>query len=260
MERLGIGRPSTYSPTIKTLKAREYVRLAKGKLQPTELGMKVSDFLEKALPDLVDVRFTANMEQQLDAIASGKLDWQRYLNTWNQECFAPALAKARGLASTATGSTGVRRKAGVKPSGVKCPKCSQEMVKVPSTKCTGGHFLSCDARASGCGAVMFLNSNTQQYELPGSSPRNKPDPSRLTEHSCPVCGSPLERHDYTSKGEAKTMLRCSNLENRRGSCKEVAFWASRGHFWSPVYGELHSNSGKSATSTPVKPRPRRGKK
>lgn len=94
MERKGIGRPSTYSPTIKTLKEREYVVLSKGKLQPTALGMELDAVLERVLPDLIQADFTAQMEQQLDAIAAGKLDWESYLTGWNRDYFAPALDRA----------------------------------------------------------------------------------------------------------------------------------------------------------------------
>ncbi|MEL6164579.1 MAG: type I DNA topoisomerase, partial [Cyanobacteria bacterium J06628_3] len=95
MERKGIGRPSTYSPTIATLKKRGYVQLTKSNLQPTSLGLEVDDFLQKALPDLLKTEFTAQMEDALDSIASGKQPWQKYLTNWNQDYFVPALVKAK---------------------------------------------------------------------------------------------------------------------------------------------------------------------
>jgi DNA topoisomerase I len=79
MERKGIGRPSTYAPTIATLKQRNYVKLTKGKIQPTIVGMQVDDFLIQALPELIQSEFTAGMETQLDAISKGKQEWQKYL-------------------------------------------------------------------------------------------------------------------------------------------------------------------------------------
>ena len=68
MERKGIGRPSTYAPTIKTLKDREYVQVEKSKLQPTALGMALDEALAKLLPDLIQPEFTAQMEVALDTI------------------------------------------------------------------------------------------------------------------------------------------------------------------------------------------------
>jgi len=95
MERRGIGRPSTYAPTIKTLKQRNYVEINKGKLQPTELGLKLDTALEKLLTKLVDPVFTAEMEQSLDRIAQGEVNWEHWLLTWNQDYFMPALEQAQ---------------------------------------------------------------------------------------------------------------------------------------------------------------------
>ncbi len=67
MERQGIGRPSTYSSTVKTLKDRSYVKIIKGKLQATELGLSVDLFQSGAFPELVESKFTAEMENKLDA-------------------------------------------------------------------------------------------------------------------------------------------------------------------------------------------------
>ena len=72
MERLGIGRPSTYAPTISTLISRKYVVKRKGKLYPTLLGFLILDYLEKSFPEIVDVKFTAKMEEQLDLIERGE--------------------------------------------------------------------------------------------------------------------------------------------------------------------------------------------
>jgi DNA topoisomerase I len=94
MERQGIGRPSTYAPTIQTLRDRQYVELLKSGLQPTALGLEVDRFLADALPDLVRSEFTAQMEQSLDQIAIGKQNWQHYLTDWNEAYFQPALLQA----------------------------------------------------------------------------------------------------------------------------------------------------------------------
>ncbi len=98
MERQGIGRPSTYAPTIQTLKQRLYVETAKGHLQPTPLGLEVDQFLGQALPDLLEAEFTAQMELALDQIAAGQEDWQQYVTSWNYDYFIPALERAKKLA------------------------------------------------------------------------------------------------------------------------------------------------------------------
>ena len=108
------------------------------------------------------------------------------------------------------------------------------MNKVPSRskKLKTKHFLKCSG--SGCGTVMFWNARAKRYELP----RQATHAAQFTDVPCPVCGALLERYAYSKDGQDKVMLRCSLLENRRGKCKEVAFFQSRGEFWSPKFGTL----------------------
>jgi DNA topoisomerase-1 len=75
LEQWGIGRPSTYAPTLSTIQERRYVTKAGGSFQPTELGIVVNDLLKKYFHDIVDVEFTAHMEDELDKIANENKDW-----------------------------------------------------------------------------------------------------------------------------------------------------------------------------------------
>jgi DNA topoisomerase-1 len=75
LEELGIGRPSTYAPTIETLRQRHYVTVDDRRLLPTELGCAVNDLLVEHFPTIVDVQFTSRMEEELDEIASGEREW-----------------------------------------------------------------------------------------------------------------------------------------------------------------------------------------
>jgi DNA topoisomerase I len=95
MERLGVGRPSTYASIMKTLREREYVRVEKKKLVPTASGWKVDETLARVFPAIVDVKFTAKMESALDNIAGGKTEWERYLMVFHFDFFLPALEKTR---------------------------------------------------------------------------------------------------------------------------------------------------------------------
>ncbi|MBE9100351.1 type I DNA topoisomerase [Vacuolonema iberomarrocanum] len=258
MEQKGIGRPSTYAPTIKTLKQREYVRLHQGKLQPTALGLELDGALETLLPDLLQPEFTAQMEAALDAIATGQQEWQTYLIDWHRSYFGPAIAQAKSQLpsltiaadrpastsdSSAAGSTTAvatkttTAKATKTTTKTKCPSCGGSMNKVPSRskKLKAKHFLRC--AAPGCSTVMFWNAKAKRYELPHAQ-RQALNPDQFVDHPCPVCGALLERYAYTKDGQDKVMLRCSLLENRRGKCKEVAFFQSRGEFWSPKFGTL----------------------
>ncbi|MDO4621943.1 MAG: type I DNA topoisomerase [Eubacteriales bacterium] len=83
MEELGIGRPSTYAPTITTIIARHYVTREKKNLYITELGEAVNDMMKQAFPSIVDVNFTANLEQLLDAVGTGTIEWKTVVeNFW----------------------------------------------------------------------------------------------------------------------------------------------------------------------------------
>ncbi len=76
LESLGIGRPSTYAPTLDVIKQRGYVDLIDKRFSPTEIGMIVNDLLVKHFPKVVDYKFTAKMEDEFDEIAEGKMRWQ----------------------------------------------------------------------------------------------------------------------------------------------------------------------------------------
>ncbi|MBD2234464.1 type I DNA topoisomerase [Phormidium tenue] len=253
MEQKGIGRPSTYAPTIKTLREREYVDLLQGKLQPTALGLELDGALEKLLPDLIQPEFTAQMETALDAIATGDQEWQAYLLDWNRGYFAPAIAQAKsqllslptfaehapvpGAVSLERSPVTTAKPTTGQPTKTKCPTCGEAMTKLPSRskKMKAKHFLKCSG--PGCGTVMFWNAQAKRYELPQAQ-RQSLNSEMFTDHPCPICGALLERYAYTKEGQDKVMLRCSILENRRGKCKEVAFFQSRGEFWSPKFGTL----------------------
>jgi DNA topoisomerase I len=263
MERKGIGRPSTYAPTVKTLKEREYVSVVKSKLQPTELGLELDAALEKLLPDLIQPEFTAQMEADLDRIAEGNQNWEQYLTKWHRDYFAPAIAIATQKIGTDVKTSARERfsKPASKPADrstektfdkkdltrYNCPKCKQKMGKVASKseKLKANHFLKCSD--STCGAVMFWNPGVKKYELPYS---DRPvDPNAFTDHPCPVCGALLEKYQYTKDGKQKTMLRCSILEQRKNRCKDVAFFEGNDGFWSPKFGTIAIKESK-----PTKPR------
>ena len=123
MEQKGIGRPSTYSSSVKTIKTRKYVEISQKKLIPTKLGMTVDSFLNKNFTDLISSEFTAGMESSLDEIARGEKKWQPYLTSWNQTYFAPALAQAQ---LQILGSVD-KQKGTTKPSSYKCPICDRNL-------------------------------------------------------------------------------------------------------------------------------------
>ncbi|MDF5719832.1 MAG: type I DNA topoisomerase [Rhizonema sp. PD37] len=243
MERKGIGRPSTYSPTISTLKKRGYVQLIKENLQPSALGLEVDAFLLKALPDLLATEFTAKMEDALDAIAEGKQPWQHYLTTWNQNYFAPALAKAKTVtftSNTKSSSSVAERK--YETSRTRCPQCKNPLAKIKSSKLKKKFFLKC---VNGCvDVVLFWSDRSKTWEAPRSQAANvvAANPQKqalLTTHPCPVCKKPLEEYSYIKDGQSKILLRCSNPQSRNDQKhKEVAYFNTANGWWSPKFGEL----------------------
>ncbi len=128
LEEEGIGRPSTYAPIIQTLLLRDYVRRIKGYFHPTELGRKVCDLLVRYFPGIMDVKFTARMEEKLDGIEEGQLRHVQVLEEFYQP-FKQALDFAQG---------DIKKEVVV--TGEACEKCGKPMVVKWGRK---GKFLSC---------------------------------------------------------------------------------------------------------------------
>ena len=117
MESLGIGRPSTYAPIITTIKEREYVKLEDKKFFPTEIGIETTDKLQDFFKDIINVKYTANMENDLDLIAEDKLDYIKVLKEFYND-FEP-------LVETAFSKM---EKKEAKETGEICPECGNPLV------------------------------------------------------------------------------------------------------------------------------------
>jgi len=131
LEENGIGRPSTYVPVLSTIQDRNYVRRLKGKFYPTELGSVVTDLLVHSFPDLMDVKFTAQMEDKLDKIEEGTLGWVNTLQDFYSP-FSEDLKRAR-LEMWRIKGKGV-------PTDIVCKKCGKLMVIKWGR---AGEFLAC---------------------------------------------------------------------------------------------------------------------
>ncbi len=132
LEELGIGRPSTYAPTITTIVDRQYVEREARRLKPTVLGFAVNDFLVEYFPNIVDYQFTAKMEDELDSIANGNLDWEKVI----KEFYIPFSEKL-----TAVGEVAERVAVETEATGEKCPDCKVGDIVIRLGKF--GKFLSC---------------------------------------------------------------------------------------------------------------------
>jgi DNA topoisomerase I len=119
LEEDGIGRPSTYAPTISTIQARGYVLREEKRLMPTEIGMQVTDLMLQYFPDIVDFTFTARMEEDLDMVASGQAEWTEVIHEFYHP-FSEDLKKAQAEMPVT--------KSGPEPIGRKCPDDGGELV------------------------------------------------------------------------------------------------------------------------------------
>ena len=131
LEELGIGRPSTYAPTITTLLARRYVLKEKKNLHLTELGEAVNDMMKKAFPTIVDVSFTANMESLLDSVGEGTINWKTVV-----ENFYPDLDQAVKQAEASLEKVTIADEV----TDVICEQCGRNMVVKYGPH---GKFLAC---------------------------------------------------------------------------------------------------------------------
>ena len=131
LEENGIGRPSTYAPTISTIQQRGYVERVDRRLFPTETGILVNDLMLQYFPEIIDYNFTARMEEDLDKISTGEAEWVRVMD----EFYGPFSKKVE-IAQADMPMV----KSGPEPIGRDCPKCGKELVIRYGRY---GKFISC---------------------------------------------------------------------------------------------------------------------
>ena len=173
LEELGIGRPSTYAAIISTLIDREYVILEEKNFLPTELGSEVSDLLVRHFPSLLDVKFTAQMEESLDTVAEGKKDWVELLRHFTDD-FYPTLEKAKKEMATV--------KAG-KETDIKCEKCGSTMLIRFGRN---GAFLACSKYPDCKGTANFTRDEEGNIQVLEAEPV-----IREKVGTCPECKGDL---------------------------------------------------------------------
>lgn len=132
LEKLGIGRPSTYAPTISTIQVRNYVEKNEGKFAPTSVGIAVNDFLIKNFADTFEYKFTADMEDGLDKIANGEVAWTGII----KDFYKPFASKLGIVDKKAK-----RVKIETEKLGIKCPECNEGELVVRIGRF--GKFISC---------------------------------------------------------------------------------------------------------------------
>lgn len=215
LEQYGIGRPSTYAPTISTIQERDYVNKVKGVFQPTALGFATNDLLVQHFPDIINIKFTADMENELDDIASKERTWPSVI----QDFYVPFDKDLQQALKTAE-----KVKLADEPTGDLCPKCGKPLVIK-----TGrfGKFIACSGYPGckftqsfqvkvgvkcpepGCGGDLIQRISKKKRTFYGCS--NYPKCDFITNfkplpQSCPQCGGLLTQHGrqaWCSKCEYK---------------------------------------------------------
>ena len=159
MEENGIGRPSTYAPTIRTILDRQYVAKANGRLAPTELGEEVNTWLVRNFPDVLSIDFTSRLEERLDNVEEGKQEWHEL----TREFYEPFEKRLK--------SAEKRMVAELVGDDPRCPKCGSPAELKQSWF---GMYMGC-TRHPECNGTIRMS-------------RTPPEP---TDEKCPDCGAPM---------------------------------------------------------------------
>ncbi|MFH2037224.1 MAG: type I DNA topoisomerase [Candidatus Zixiibacteriota bacterium] len=179
MEAEGIGRPSTYATIVSTLLDRKYVENIERRLHPTELGKTVSTILVESFPNIFSVAFTAGMEDELDKVESGEMDWIAVM----EEFYGPFKKQLAGLSSKEK-----EIKASLtKGTGEKCEKCGSEMVIKWGRN---GQFMACSGYPN-CKNTRPIGGEAEE--------------AVETDEKCEKCGSPM----VVKTGRFGKFLACS---------------------------------------------------
>ncbi|MFH1375975.1 MAG: type I DNA topoisomerase, partial [Patescibacteria group bacterium] len=184
LESEGIGRPSTYAPTISTIQVRGYVEKDGKALRPTDTGTVVNDFLVKHFERIMDYQFTAKMEEQLDEIAEGKHRWNEVIGNF----YKPFHSEIEEKTETIKKEDVVNEE-----TDEKCDKCGKPMVIKLGRF---GKFLSCSAYPE-CKNAKPLDKKQEE--------QNKDLEEKIAGKKCPECGKPLT----VKRGRFGAFIGCS---------------------------------------------------
>ena len=203
LEAEGIGRPSTYAPTLSTIQDRGYVEKVEKKYQPTEIGVVVNDLLVENFPEIVDIKFTSHIEEELDEIAEGKMKWTDVCREFYTPFKKDLIEKEASVEKQ------------IEVSDVPCPQHPGELMIIKFGRM--GKFLACPQP----GMKITL-------PMPEEAAQIKALEEKTKDERCPICGKPMKVRrgrfgfflgcvDYpTCKGVAKiwdkTGFKCPNCE------------------------------------------------
>ncbi len=228
LESLGIGRPSTYAPTISLLQNRDYIKVEKKQISALESAFKVMEILEKHFEEIVDSKFSASLEEELDNIAQNKADYQQVL----KDFYYPFMDKIEA------GKKNIISQKVHEKTGQSCPKCGGELVKKNSRY---GEFIACNnypkckyvkqtenanngakqESCEKCGGEMvqkfsrngaFLACNNYPECKNTKSLKNTPNANKIIEGvKCPECGGDIA----LKKSKKGSFYGCNNYPKCR---------------------------------------------
>ena len=213
LEEIGVGRPSTYAPTLTTIQARHYVTKEAKNLFPTELGEMVDEIMKTYFPDIVDIDFTANMEKRLDDVEMGKEEWKQIIRD-----FYPDFKKSVENAAEKLEKIEIKDE----ETDIVCEKCGRNMVikygrygkflacpGFPECQNANPYFEEAGVNCPECGGKVLIKKTKKGRIYYGCEHNgdgcdfmswNKP-----TGEKCPECGAFLEE-----KGRKNPKIVCSN--------------------------------------------------
>lgn len=189
LEAAGIGRPSTYAPTLTTIQEREYVDKEEKKYKPTEVGIIVNDLLVEHFPEIVDLNFTARIEEEFDEIAEGKTKWVPVIREFYEPFKKHLIEKEAAVEKQ------------VEESNVPCSHCGKMMIIKFGR---AGRFLACPDPES---------KITQP--LPEEAAKIKELEEKTKDERCPICDKPME----VKRGRFGFFLGCTDYPKCKGISK-----------------------------------------
>jgi DNA topoisomerase-1 len=224
MEQYGIGRPSTYAPTISTIQDRGYVNKEKGAFIPTDLGMATNDLLVEHFPHIINEKLTADMESELDDIADNERKWPQVI----EDFYGPFSKDLKDANITAE-----KIKLPDQPTGDACPKCGKPLIVksgrfgkfvacsgYPECKYTVSFQVKTGAKCPECGKELIQRVSKKRRTFYGCS--GYPDCKFLTNFKplakpCPQCNSLMTLH-----GKQAWCSKCEHKEKVEEEKKEPA--------------------------------------
>jgi len=189
LESYGVGRPSTYAPTLATIQDRGYVEKEDKKYKPTEIGFSVNDMLVENFPEVIDINFTSHIEEEFDQIAEGKMGWTPVI----QEFYAPFSKNLKEKMASVEQLT--------ETSDTPCPHC-EKMMLIKFGRF--GKFLACPDPES-----------KVTLPLPEEAAKIKQLQEKTAGELCPICGKPLE----IKRGRFGYFLGCADYPKCKGIMK-----------------------------------------